>query len=76
MESGDVSERIFQDEDEQWYYRTRGNHAIGPFPNQHLAEQALAKKIRSWAGRADPKAVWPRHLQPSRIWRRSGTTQQ
>lgn len=71
-----MSERIYQGEDDQWYYRTRGKHAVGPFANRLLAEQALAKQVRSWSGqRADPRSVWPRGLQPSKIFRRSATRQ-
>ena len=68
-----MDERIYQDENELWHYKTRGNHAVGPFDSQLLAQQALQKQIQSWSGRSLPRAAWPRHLQPSRIFRRSAT---
>ena len=71
-----MKDRIYQGEDDQWHYRTRGNHSVGPFANRHLAELALAKKVRAWSGHADPKAAWPRNLQASKLFRRSGTPQQ
>ncbi len=72
-------ERIYQEDagqDEgQWYYRTRGNKAVGPFDNKPAAEKALKKQIRSWAGRVSPKPVWPRTWHPIRLFRRSATRQ-
>ena len=68
-----MDERIYKDEDELWYYRTRGNHSVGPFDSHLLAQQALEKKIRGWGGPSLPRAVWPRHFQASRLFRRSAT---
>ena len=69
--SENVDERIYKGDNEQWYYRARGNHSVGPFESSHLAEKALTKQINSWSGKTGPSSVWPRHLQPSRIFRRS-----
>ncbi|NOX49964.1 MAG: hypothetical protein GXP16_05420 [Gammaproteobacteria bacterium] len=71
----EMIERIYQENEGLWYYRTRGNHAVGPFENKTAAEKALKKQIRSWAGRASPKPVWPRTWHPTRLFRRSATRQ-
>ena len=73
MEEGRVImiDRIYMGEDDQWYYRARGNTSVGPFDNRQLAEQALTKRIRSWSGRTNPRAAWPQELRPSKIFRRS-----
>jgi len=39
-----TSERIYQDEDGQWYYSRRGDHA-GPFPSHDIAARELNKYI-------------------------------
>ena len=70
-----MHDRIFQGEDNAWYYRVRGNHEMGPFENRRVAEEALAKQMRSWAGRAGPSATWSRTLHPARIFRRSAPRQ-
>ncbi len=71
--TGPLSERIYQGDDDQWYYRTRGNQSAGPFPDHNSAEQALKDQISAWA--PQPKAAWSRHFQPSKIFRRSATRQ-
>jgi hypothetical protein len=68
-----MDERIYKGENEEWFYRARGNHSVGPFENYHSAEKALTKQINSWSGKAGPIATWPRQLKPSRIFRRSAT---
>jgi hypothetical protein len=69
-----MHDRIFQADDQSWYYRTRGNH-IGPFNSRQEAELKLRKQMRSWTGRAGPLASWHRNWQPTRIFRRSATRQ-
>ena len=39
------SERIYQDDDGQWFYSRRGEHA-GPFASKDGAETELAKYLR------------------------------
>ena len=68
-----MNERIYVGEDDLWYYRARGNTSVGPFETRSAAEQALAKRVRTWSGRATPRAVWPAELRPSKIFRRSAT---
>lgn len=68
-----MDERIYQADDGQWYYRARGHQDAGPFESQEQALTALRKQIRDWRGRANPRATWPRTLQPTRFLRRSAT---
>ncbi len=70
-----MHDRIYQGEDEQWYYRVRGNAAVGPFNNRMDAERKLGKQLRSWGGNAGPLASWPRGWHPARVFRRSATRQ-
>ena len=67
-----TNERIYQDEDGQWYIRARGN-ARGPFPSQTEAEDALASMLRSYQPRKPKAPRTPRRsralLQP-RSWLR------
>ena len=72
-----MHDRIYQGDDGAWYYKTRGNHNVGPFKSYHDAEQSLFVQIRGWAKRAKPKkAAWhKRGWQPGRLMRRSVTRQ-
>ena len=40
-----MQDRIFQDSDQQWYYRIRGNDKVGPFASRLEAELKLEKQI-------------------------------
>ncbi len=40
------SDRIYQGEDERWYFNVRGNLAKGPFPTCQAAEDALNLYLR------------------------------
>ena len=68
-----VDDRIYLGEDDQWYYRARGNSSVGPFDTRAKAETALAKQVRSWTGRAHPRAVWPKDFKSAKIFGRSAT---
>jgi len=68
-----VNERIYLGDDEQWYYRARGNTSVGPFTSRQQAEEALAKQIRGWSGRAHPRSAWSREVKTPKIFRRSAT---
>ncbi len=70
-----MQDRIFQGTDAQWYYRTVGQHIVGPFSSEDGASEQLNKQIRSWAGRAPRKSRWPRDWHPARFFRRSATRQ-
>ncbi|NKC00672.1 MAG: hypothetical protein GKR90_19565 [Pseudomonadales bacterium] len=70
-----MSDRIYQGEDNQWYYRVRGNQAIGPFESHSEAQSKLSRQLKTWTGRSGPAAVWPRDWHPGRILRRSATRQ-
>ena len=41
------TDRIYQGEDERWYFNVRGNLAKGPFVSLAAAEDALNRHIRS-----------------------------
>ena len=66
-----MNERIYRGEDDSWYYRARGNDAVGPFLTRQAAETALSKQVRSWARKPRPRAVWTRHLPSNKLFRRS-----
>ena len=40
------TDRIYQGDDERWYFNVRGNLAKGPFPTSHDAEDALNEHVR------------------------------
>ena len=59
-----MHDRIYQGEDGAWYFRARGNQAVGPYESYLAAEQQLVKQIRTWSRRARPAESWkPRFLQ-------------
>ncbi len=66
-----MSERIYRGDDDSWYYRARGNDAVGPFLTRQAAEQALSKQIRNWSNTGLPRTVWTRHLPSNKLFRRS-----
>ncbi len=66
-----MNERIYRGDDDSWYYRARGNDAVGPFLTRQAAEQALSKQMSSWSGNTRPRAVWARHLPSNKLFRRS-----
>ena len=70
-----MNDRIYQGEDELWYFRVRGNQSVGPFDNFGDAQAKLNKQMKSWTGRSGPVAALPRNWQPARIFRRSATRQ-
>ena len=70
-----MKERIYSDQHGHWFYRARGNSAIGPFDSYSLAEQALRKRFRSWGEPRKPLAAWAKPWHPLRRLRRSATRQ-
>ena len=68
-----VNERIYRGDDGSWYYRARGNDAVGPYDSLEAAEQALNRQVRSWSGRGKPRTIWSQHLPSSKLFRRSAT---
>ena len=68
-----MQDRIFQDIDEQWYYRARGNDKVGPFSSRLEAELRLERQIRSWNGQWSFK-LRPKFANPFRA-SRSATRQ-
>ena len=70
-----MNNRIYQGQDSQWYYRVRGNQAVGPFETYNDAQRKLDKQMKAWTGRGGPLSTWPRSWQPARMLRRSATRQ-
>ncbi len=68
------ADRIFQGEDQQWYFNVRGNQAVGPFPSRGDAGDALTAHVRVCQRRTDAISPWPRDWSPARLLRRSATT--
>lgn len=63
------TDRIYQGEDECWYFNVRGNQARGPFPSQRDAEDALNVHVRQ-CHRPLGRPVWPKHLRTLKFGRR------
>lgn len=65
-----TTDRIFQGEDQQWYFNVRGNQAVGPFASVQDAGDALRKHVKTCKRRTDFTLPWPRDWSPSRLLRR------
>ncbi len=65
--------RIYQAEDEQWYFSARNQQAIGPFLAADEAERALRRHISDCKVRNSlaMSISWPRRWSPMRLARRS-----
>jgi hypothetical protein len=59
------SDRIYQGDDDHWYFNVRGNLAKGPFESHHEAEQVLGLHLRQWQKRFVAPA-WPNPLRALR----------
>ena len=66
-------DRLYQHEDEHWYFNVRGKQAVGPFVTYHEASQALSSHVDNCRQRVEGRFSWPRGLNPSRLLRRSST---
>mgnify|MGYP006204545787 CR=1 FL=1 len=66
-----MSNRIFQGEDDQWYFHVRGNQAVGPFASAQDAGSALAEHVNTCKRRTDFQVPWPRHWTRARLLRRA-----
>lgn len=64
------TDRIFQGEDQQWYFNVRGNQAVGPFASFADADDALKRHVHTCVRRTQAVALWPSQLTPSRLLRR------
>jgi hypothetical protein len=60
------SERIYQGNDELWYFNVRGNLVKGPFTTFHEAEMALIHDLRQWQ-KPFTRPTWPKPLQSLKI---------
>jgi hypothetical protein len=66
-------DRLYQHDNEQWYFSVRGNQAVGPFATYHEASQALTSHVNNCRQRVEGRFFWPRGLNPTRLLRRSST---
>lgn len=66
-------DRIYQLEDEQWYFNVRGNQSLGPFATHHEAHQALTAHVNNCRRRFESVLFWPRGLSPARLLRRTSS---
>lgn len=64
------TDRIYQGEDERWYFNVRGNLAKGPYQTQAEAEDALNRQLRHWR-RPLGSTPWPKVLKVFGEHRRS-----
>ncbi|MEQ8857017.1 MAG: hypothetical protein RIC56_00080 [Pseudomonadales bacterium] len=65
-----TTNRIFQGEDQHWYFHVRGNQAAGPFASVQEAGSALNEHVKTCQRRTDFSLAWPRHWMPVRLLRR------
>ena len=64
------TDRIFQGEDQQWYFSVRGNQAMGPFVSFSDADDALKRHVSSCVRRTQGGLAWPSQLAPGRLLRK------
>lgn len=48
IETSMETDRIYQGEDELWYFNVRGNLPMGPFATYHDARDALSAQLFQW----------------------------
>lgn len=60
------TERIYQGEDDLWYFNARGNQTKGPFDTYHEAEQDLIRNVRQWQ-KPFAKPVWANPLRSLKV---------
>ena len=56
------TDRIYQGDDNLWYFNVRGNMAKGPFITHAEAENALVRHVRQWH-RPLGSSPWPKVLK-------------
>ena len=66
-----TSERIYQAEDDGWYFSIRGSQSMGPFITHAAAETALTTHVEACQHRISGSLRWPRSWHPLRTLRRS-----
>jgi hypothetical protein len=69
-----ADDRVYKNDNGQWFFRIRGKQDIGPFDTQAKATEMLDKRVTTWSDRTSPNSPWPRSWRP-RIFRRSATRQ-
>lgn len=65
------TDRIYQGEDQQWYFNVRGNQAVGPFASQHEAGAALRAHVKTCKRRTDFTLPWLQDWNPAKLLRRA-----
>ena len=69
------SSRTYQGDDDQWYFKVRGNQVMGPYPSHHDAAHALNVYVSACRERVDGRFRWPRLFHPWRLRRTNGESQ-
>ena len=59
-------DRIYQGDDELWYFKVRGNTSQGPFVSYHAAEAELTEFVERKEARLAGRIGWPRRSGPAR----------
>lgn len=60
------TERIYQGEDDLWYFNVRGNLAKGPFASHQEAELVLHQNLRQWQ-KPFTRPVWANPLRSLKV---------
>ena len=68
--------RIYQGDDDQWYFKVRGNQTMGPYPNHSDAQHALGVFVSACRERVEGRFRWPRIFHPLRLRRADGQPRQ
>ncbi len=66
-----TSERIYQADDENWFFAIRGSQSMGPFISYVDAEHALDLHVQTCQHRISGTFHWPRSWHHLRSLRRS-----
>ena len=68
--------RTYQGDDEQWYFKVRGNQTMGPYPSPQDAAHALNVYVAACRERVEGRLHWPRLFHPWRLRRTNGEPRQ
>jgi hypothetical protein len=66
-----MNDRIYQDDNRNWFFHVRGNQIVGPFVTYEHAEKALSKHVATCRHRSSGRFLWPRSLLPGRLFRKA-----
>ena len=65
------TDRIYQGENDAWYFNVRGDRAMGPYATYHEANRALSDHVAHYTAKLDGRLRIPRFFSPGRLMRRS-----